>query len=171
MNTSGIGGIIGGIIAAGLLELVASHADKNAKRDGGKMILRYGKSARALGWLVVLMCLFIVYAASDASDSQRVMAGCVGFGFIAIAVVLLLELYFVKILFDKEFIYTVSPWRPARKIPWAAVSGYAYSNINQWHILKTTSYGNIRLSILLSGLGTLAEELRKRKIRFGKSSA
>ena len=123
-----------------------------------------------MSWVIAAFCLFSIYAARQASDDQFVIACCVVSGFVATTLILLLEIYFVKILFDDEFIYTFSAWRPARKIPWTDVSGYAYSHFNKWHILQTTAHGRIRLSILLSGLGTFAQELEKRKIRFGRDA-
>ena len=163
--TSGFGGILGGVVSAILLTWLTACANKDAKKLANKAVLMYGRPVRVLGWFCVLISLFILYAASGASADLLVLAWCLGTGFLVMGFSLFLEFHFVKILFDGEFIYTVSPWRPARKIPWTAISGYAFSDINKWHILKTTSYGNIRLSILLSGLGTFLQELDKRKIR------
>jgi len=74
------------------------------------------------------------------------------------ALALFLEFQFVHVEFDKEFIYAFSPWRKRRVIPWSAVVGYSYSAVNRRHILKTRGYGSIRLSDLLSGLGTMREQ-------------
>ena len=163
---SSISGIIGGIVAVLILNLLVSRASRKAMTVGDKKVLKYGSSVRVLGWILLLVCLFITYAASQASANQRVLAWCMGIGFLLMGSAFLLEVYFVRIFFDGDYIYTFSPWRPSRKIPWVAISGHAFSDINKWHILKTNSFGEIRLSILLSGLGSLSQELKKRKLPF-----
>lgn len=171
-DTLDIPGILGAIVAAIittiLLTWLTARAQRNARMIGGRKILAYGLSVRVFGWILLLISLFIVYGALRASASQIIIAWCVGIAFSLMGSAVVLEFHFIRILFDDEFIYTFSPWRPSRKIPWTAISGYAFSDLNKWYILKTTSYGNIRLSILLSGLGTFSQELEKRKIRFAK---
>jgi len=167
-NTTGIGGILGAILATILLTWLATRAQRNAKMVGDKKVLAYGLLVRVFGWVFLIISWFIAYTASRASANQIVIAWCVGIAFLLMSLALVVEVHFVRILFNDEFIYTFSPWRPSRKIPWTAISSYAFSDLNKWHILKTTSYGNIRLSILLSGLGTFSQELEKRKISFGK---
>lgn len=165
-----ISGLLGVVLATALLTWIVSRTDKNAAVAGDKKLLRYGTSMRMVGWILVAACLFFICAGYHASADQFTTACCVVAGFIVTTLILLLEIYFVRILFDDEFIYTYSAWRPARKIPWSAISGYAYSHFNKWHIMETNGHGRIRLSILLSGLGTFAQELEKRKIRFGRGA-
>ena len=68
------------------------------------------------------------------------------------------EMHFVHVEFDENSIYTFAPSRGRHVIPWSDVVGYHYSAVNRWHILKTHGHGSIRLSELLSGLGTMREK-------------
>ena len=157
-------GIVGGIVATLLLTWLASRTNKTASTIGDKKVLCYEKPIRAIGWMAISFSLIVFYAIFKSSKNDPATNLCVGTFFLLIGSILFLELQFVKILFDDDFIYTFSPWRRARKIPWTSISGYAFSDINKWHILKTDSFGKIRLSILLSGLGSFSEELQKRKL-------
>jgi hypothetical protein len=87
-----------------------------------------------------------------------VLAACVGGTLLLISLYVFLEAQFVRVEFDDEFIYTFSPWRKRRVIPWCAVAGYSYSAVNRWHILKTRGNGSVCLSELLSGLATMREK-------------
>ena len=157
-------GIIGGIIATLLIGWLASRAQKDAEAISGRRVIEYGRAAKIAGWSFALFGIFVLYAAAHASKDQTVIAGFVGGGLFAICMILLAEFLFVRVEFDEYSIYTFSPWRKQRIIPWGDVVGYGYSDINQWHILKTAHSGSVRLSVLLSGLGTVIDELKKRKI-------
>lgn len=154
-------GLIGGIIAALFLGWLANRAQKEARLRSGRRVLEYGRAVRIAGWGFLLLGLFFVYAMAQASEDQAVLAACVGGGMFAAGASLFVEFQLVRIEFDDDAIYTFSPWRGRRVIPWSAVIGYDYSHMNRWHILKTTRHGSIRLSILLSGLGSMAEQLKK----------
>jgi hypothetical protein len=110
---------------------------------------------------ILILSVFIIYAASQASQDQTIFARMVS-GFFALpGIMLWLEFHLVRIEFDNKLIYTFSPWRTDRVILWEDIIGYAFSDLNQWHILNTSSQGKIRLSVLLSGLVTFFEALSK----------
>jgi hypothetical protein len=159
VNASSIpSGVIGGIVATLLLLWLASRAVRAARFRGGRYVVEYGLPVRVAGWFALALGVFIAYAASQASPDQRILAACVGGTLFLACLALFLEFHFVRIEFDDEFIYTFSPWRKRRVIPWSAVSGYSYSAVNHWHILETPGCGSIRLSGLLSGLGTMRDK-------------
>jgi hypothetical protein len=116
------------------------------------------------GWCCLAVRSFIAYSALHASANQRVLAACLGGLLFLVSLYIFLETRFVRIEFDDNFIYTFSPWRKRRLVPWSAVVGYSYSAVNRWHILKTRGYGSIRLSALLSGLGWMSERWENRRI-------
>jgi hypothetical protein len=163
-NFSGLSGMLGATVAMVVLSLLAVNAKREAITINDRRVLKYGLPVHFLSWTIFLLGLFFVYAASKASADQHVLAWCTASVLFCISAILPLEVCFVGISFDDDFIYTFSPWRPHRKIPWSGICGYSYSHLNRWHILKTTSHGNIRLSILLSGLGTFSNELKKRNL-------
>ena len=157
-------GIIAGVISTVLLGWLAGRAQKEAKSRSSRRVLEYGRAVRIAGWCFALFGILILYAAAHASKDQTVIAACVGGGMFIGCMALFAEFHFVRIEFDEDSLYTFSPWRKRRVIPWSDVVGYGYSDMNRWHVLKTSRFGSIRLSVLLSGLGTMAEELKKRKI-------
>ena len=156
--------VIGGIIATLLLGWLAVRAQKEARTHAGRRVVEYGRAAKVAGWCFVLLGVCILYAAAHASKEQTATAACVGGGLFAGCMALFAEFNLVRIEFDEDVIHTYSPWRKRRVIVWADVIGYRYSEMNRWHILKTRHSGSVRLSVLLSGLGTFFDEMRRRKL-------
>jgi hypothetical protein len=109
--------------------------------------------------LVLAIALFIGYAALHASKSQRPLAYGLSGLFLAFSGWFLLEVCFVKARVSKAHLHLWSPWRGRRVIPWSAITGYAYSPANSWHVLFTEGFGTVRLSTLLSGVDQVAEHL------------
>jgi hypothetical protein len=157
-------GITRSFIEIVLLDWLAGRAPKEARSHSSRRVLDYGRAGRIVGWCFALFGILSLYGATRASKDQIIIATCAGGGMFIVCMALFAEFHFVRIEFDEFSLYTFSPWRERRVIPWSDVIGYAYSDMNRWHILKTSRSGSIRLSILLSGLGTMAEELKKRKI-------
>lgn len=154
-------GLIGGIIATILLSVLASRANPKAKETDGRKVITYGVPIKILGWVMMALGGFFVFAASKASQDQTVIAwsvaGTIFFGCLSLWV----EFYLVSIEFTSTDIHTRSPWRKKRQIKWEDITEYSYSEINRWYKLKTKSNGIIRLSILLSGLDDFFEELER----------
>jgi len=156
------GGIIGGVIATVLLIWLAGRAKKEAVNRSGRFVLEYGRAVKVLGWVLGLFGVGMLFVAPHASKDQTVIAWVVCGALFAAGACLLAEFHLVRIEFDEEFIYTFSPWRRSRIIPWNEVIDSAYSGMNRWHILKTQKSGSVRLSVLLSGLGTMANRLAEK---------
>ena len=135
---------------------LAGRAVPEARVINGRYLLGYRFPAKVLGWLLTAIGVFATYAAFHASAGQRVAATILGGTFAVMSLYAFLEVNFVRIEFDDANIYTFAPWRRSRVIPWSAVIGYRYSAVNGWHILKTRGYGAVRLSGMLSGLGTMS---------------
>ena len=155
-------GVIGGIIGALLFFWLASRArKKEAVIQSGRFVLKYGRLMKVLSWIGAFFGVLIFYAAVQ-SVNDPIIGPCVGVALFALFLYFWVECHFVRIEFDEEFIYTFSPWRRSRVIPWNEVIGHGYSAMGGWHILKTQKFGSIRLSELLSGLGTMMGQLEKR---------
>jgi uncharacterized membrane protein YfcA len=144
--------------------LATRRAVSTARFRNGRYVVEYRLPAKMAGWCCLAVGSFIAYAALHASVNQRVLATYVAGLLFLVSVYIFLETQFVRIEFDDNFIYTFSPWRKRRLVPWSDVVGYSYSAVNRWHILKTRGYGSIRLSALLSGLGTMSERWENRRI-------
>ncbi len=154
-------GVIGGILATLLMSWLATRVVPAARVRNGRHVVEYRLPAKIAGWFFLALALFIAYAALNAFPEQRILAACVGGTLSLVGLYLFVEVHFVRVEFDDDYIYAFAPWRGRRVIPWSAVVGHSYSAVNRWHILKTRGYGSIRLSDLLSGLGTMREKWEK----------
>lgn len=152
-----ITGLLGALIAHCLIYWVRS-----ASADAGDGILRYGWRSRVVALLILATALFIGYAAIHASASQRFLAYLIGGGSVAFAVWLLLEMLFTGARVTRSHLEVWSLWRGRRRIPWSAVTSYEYSSAMGWHVLDTSGYGTVRLSVLLSGVDQIGEHLEHR---------
>ncbi|HXP34777.1 MAG TPA: hypothetical protein VN827_04455, partial [Chthoniobacterales bacterium] len=129
-------------------------------------IVQYSLAAKIAACVFLGLGLFIAYAASRASADQRILAACVGGTLFFATLLIFVEFHFVHVEFDENSIYTFSPWRKRRVIPWSAVISYSF----KWHILKTRDYGAIRLSAFMSGLGTMRDQWQNKVLRTQRSS-
>jgi hypothetical protein len=150
-------GIVGGLVAAGLVAWLTRRSKPTARSYNGRFVVEYRLPAKVVAWLFLGVGVFILYAASQASADQKILATCVSGALFLGILAVLLEFHFVRVEFDENFIYTFSPWRRRRVIPWNAVIDYAFSSVNKWHVLKTRGYGLIRMSTMMSGLGSMSE--------------
>lgn len=135
-----------------------------ARQEAGKFVVAYGRNLKivaAASWLLVV-ALFVCAAISRPSD--RVAVFCVASAFFLLALYLHLEFFHVSIRFDDLGLYTTSPWRRNRFIPWSAVSTVRFSQLAQWYVLSTSRMGRVRLHLYLSGLQSLLTELDRRGI-------
>lgn len=153
-----LGGALTVIITGYLLYLLGRDAGKSA----GKGQLRYGPWLAMTGVLTGAFFLAIGYLVYRHEGLSEPFALLVFSGFLIMSLALIAEALFVRIRYDERGIYTNSPWRRSREIPWHAVNGHSYSEVNRWHILETRAYGRIRLSIYLRGLPDFFEELKER---------
>src|SRR5208282_2343556 len=112
-----------------------------------------------LGIAMLLFGAVFLFAASRSSMDQRLLAWVVC-GVLAICCLyVFLEVFFVRVEFDESFIYPSSPWRGGRRIPWSDIVSCHFSNLNQWHVIRTRAHGTLRVSTFLSGVGSLLEKL------------
>lgn len=152
-------------IIKSILDFLSGSASKPARTEGQLKILEYSMPARIMGSVfVILFGAFLVFALLKAKPEEiRIVWGVVGSLFL-ISLFIFIEFFRVKISYDQNMIYTQSPWRDSREIPWPDVSGASFSQVNKWYLLKTDHHGNIRASVYLMGISTLVEELKRRNL-------
>lgn len=144
---------IGAVLAAALLSgLLWFLIYRDAARPVRGRVLAYGPSLKILGFVCALGFLGIGYLTWRQDGFTSYVPFFICSILVSIGVALLLEAGFVRIEYDERGIITRSPWRSSREIPWHAITGYRYSDINRWHVLETRTYGRIRLPIYLRGL-------------------
>lgn len=113
--------------------------------------------AVVLGWLVTLGIAIIGGFTARGTDLKYAMMLVALFTVIILP--LHLEVFFTSITWDDSNIHTRSPWRRRRIIPFSAVAGCTFSKTMQWHRIRTTQYGVIRLHSLMRGVSVLLEAL------------
>jgi hypothetical protein len=74
------------------------------------------------------------------------------------------ELFLTRIEFDDNHIYTFSPWRRSRVIPWSSITGNTYSAFMYWHTLTTNGFGSVRVHDWLAGANDFLDICRRRRI-------
>lgn len=152
-----ITGVVGALLTGAILSW-ASRGASSARTDG---LLRYGGRMRAVAVGLLGIALFGGYAALHASWDQRVIAGIVGGGMLAAGLWFVVEVFAFRGRVTETHLIIRSPWRGLREVPWEAVEGYSFSEVNQWHVLHTRGYGKVRLSVFLEGVDQVAEQLER----------
>lgn len=150
-----LSGVIGAVIAAGLI----AWGSRGAEKDLPAGRIRYGRRMRGLSLAMLAVGIFIAYAALHASQSQRVVTFFVAAPLFAGALWFVLETYFVEVTVSATHLTHKSPWRRTRSIPWPAITGYEFSEVNSCHVLTTKGFGSVRLSTYMSGVDEVAEYL------------
>ena len=159
-----LSGVIGGVVAYLVVRALRRDAGGAADTED----LHYGPGMKITALALLLIAGFIGYAALQARPSQRLIAFTLSALLLAGAGWFVLEAFFTRIRFGEDAIAVYSPWRRFRKVPYSAITGYRYSEANQWHVLETPD-GNVRLSIYLRGIDRFGELLGEKLRREGRA--
>jgi hypothetical protein len=84
--------------------------------------------------------------------------------FAGLSLPMLLKAFMFRVVLSDEGMEAYSPWRKPRIISWSDVSGYTLSNSGCLRI-ETGTKGRLVLTGNISGVGSLLEELRRRKVK------
>ena len=154
-----VAGIIGAAVTGLLMVILRRTVLPSARQRGSHRVLEYGLPMRVLGIAMLLFGGVFLFAASRSSADQRLLAWVV-YGVLAVcSLYVFLEVFFVRVEFDESFIYSFSPWRGGRRIPWSDIVSCYFSSVNQWHVIRTKAHGTLRVSTFLSGVGSFLERL------------
>lgn len=155
---------LGPALAVAVVPIVLSFLLRSAHKESiafvGSRSVGYTKAMRVfavLGWgLPVLVSVLVGLTAKDARILTAVLAAV---PFVALILPLYLEVFWVSITWDDANIYTRSPWRRRRTIPFSAVKSCDYSTSMQWYRIHTDGYGIVRLHSLMRGIPDLLRAL------------
>jgi hypothetical protein len=153
--------IISGVIGALLTGVILSWASRSASSARTDGLLRYSGRMRAVAVGLLGIALFIGYGALHASPDQRLIAGVVGMTALTCGIWFVVEAFSFRGRVTETHLVVRSSWRGVREVPWEAVEGYSFSDLNQWHVLHTRGYGKVRLSVYLEGVDQVAEQLER----------
>lgn len=147
-----IASAIAGAVVTFLISLIVALVNKDMWKATRGTVLFYD----SFFWLITIF-LAVVFTTltyftwRDYGFSAPFLMG-IFFILALMCLVIFLEAAFFRIAYDDYHIFTRSPWRPFRRIPWHSLTGYSWSEINEWHVLETRSQGKIRVSTFLVGL-------------------
>jgi len=139
-------GLIGAYASYLLTKAIRQEIENFKEKDDYEKILKYGRSIRALSIFVLAVAGFMLYITFLSSNKHKLVAYIVSGFFCLGALSFVLEAFLVNIRFDYDLIYTFSPWRRPRIIPWFAIVGFSASNFFQWTVFMTDRFGKIRIS-------------------------
>jgi hypothetical protein len=145
-----------------LLVLAWYMVRSDTRKPSGTGVIDYGIAVKLIGIIgaaVFLAAGYLTYMFTGFKDRFSL---AIFITLMAMCLALVIETVVVRVRYSERGIFTTSPWRPAREIPWHSITGYKWSEINKWHILKTRSHGWIRLSMYLRGLPPFFQVLKER---------
>ena len=152
--------IISGIVGAGAVAvfswLITRHG-ANATFSGSRHVLSYGFVARA--FVVVLVLLLpglILYLYVRGLAKMDVVLVILAFTALS-AGYLIPEFFRTRIEFDDSTVYTFSPWRKPRAIPWSAFLSAMPSATMYWTTFETNGFGAVRVHDWLEGAAEFKE--------------
>lgn len=153
-----LSGLAGGLL---VLALVA-FTKHEGKHDGNIRHLDYGKPFKILAFLVIPFAAFVVYLVSQSYKGQEIPACLVAAIFVAGAIFLPYQAFFVKFSYDDEFVYYKSPLKGTKKVPWSNLLEVGYSKLLQSDFIVIDGIGKIWCSNMLNGYGELCEFLENK---------
>jgi len=151
--------IFSGLAGAVISSMLVAWASRASSERSATGLIHYGWRIRCVAVLMMAIALFIGYAALHASPNQRLLAYGIGGVSLAFAGWFAVEVLFVRAQVSETHLCHWSPWRGRRSIPWSAITGYAYSQANSWHVLSTEGYGRVRLSVFMTGVDQVVPHL------------
>jgi hypothetical protein len=130
----------------------------------GKTTLSYGWGFKGF-WLffgVLALCILATIPFVKVSDRISVVLLALLFG--GLSMPMLLRAFMVRVIFSSDGIEAYSPWRKPKFVPWGDVSQFNYSYSGCLRI-DTSGTGRLVLTRNISGLASILEELRRRKVK------
>ncbi|NUS60392.1 MAG: PH domain-containing protein [Lysobacter sp.] len=158
-----IGSFITPFAVAIVIGWLLSSARATAPTIEGRTTVGYGWGFKGFAVFMGIASLspFVLMFMPSADDRIWVLA------LVAIMAIpttyLLLEGFFVRVVFSDKGIEVYSPWRRNRTVAWSEVRKVRYSAVLSWHVVETTQ-GPIRLHDMKSGVASLLAELQARGV-------
>lgn len=147
----------------GTFTLLLRSASREAAREGGRRVLTYGPAWRWLSrglWLAPVGFAVLALFIPAKPGEWWIPLALVG-GFVALLVPLTLEVERRRIELGEDAIVSRSPWRGPVRMSWAEIGAVAWRAVANELELRSRAGGRLRVSVWLSGTGTLADELER----------
>lgn len=149
-----------GVIVSAVLGFLYRSARHDSKAEIFEKCVEYPKAPKVIVWLgwvfTVVIAIVAIFTAGGDDFWPAVLLVLL---FAGLILPLHLEFYFVRVVWDDHSIYTRSPWRRSRTIPFSSVTRCDFSQSMQWYRVYTNDHGIIRLSMFARGIPHLLEAL------------
>ena len=152
--------MIGGVLSVLVLNFMRGQP---GHRAGKMVVLSYGPVARFVALASLSLPILCLIAAWRSESLLVTSLFCVLF--LVLAYYTILSSYlscFVKLAFDEEGVYYVSPIRGGCFITWPAVKRIGYSDVVQTHYIKASNGQMFWLSRCMNGFDEFAAFARKK---------
>ena len=147
-----------------VLGLLVGAANPVAEVVAGKTTLKYGWAFKSFGLFFSALALCILAGLPFVKPADRIWIVALSLLFAVLSAPLILSAFLVRVTFSEEGIEAYSPWRKARNIPWSGVVRLRYSY--RAHIIDTRDNGKVKLPDMMSGVASMIDEVRRRKIPY-----
>ncbi len=131
-----------------------------AKQERGNKILYYGNGMKMTGIISLVFWIALITIMLLTSKHDNFWPLMLFLFFVLMSVVMIIEAYFVRIVYADTSITVSSPWRrDTRIILWDEIESVRFNDTLQWYVCQTRTKGKIRLSLYLSGVGEFLDQL------------
>ena len=155
---------IGGLVGVLFVYLFVKYTKSSAIESNGRKILNYSLPFKLFTVVLIPFSIFVVYAASQARESQIVVATIVALFFILGALFSGYHVFFVKLSYDNNYIYYQTPFNKKQQASWSALVEIGYSSLLDSNYFVIDGMGKVWCPNVLNGhdeLGTFLEKKAK----------
>lgn len=125
--------------------------DNTTIRENGFNYLYYGKRFKGFAIIFFIIICYALLASLNNPEQQSTGDYIGALSVFALFTSLLLEVLYVKIAYNGQYIYTQSPWRSNRKISRNSILGEEYNSWMSWTTVYTKDHGNIHIPDFING--------------------
>lgn len=154
--------VLSGIAGAVGVAILMATVNSKPKINGNTVIIQYGMPLKVFAVISFIFAIYVSYLAIKAVPDRVIPTTLAAILLYLASISLMLEFIVVNISYDGNKIYTRSPWRKSRIIPWVEIVDLKYSALTQWHVVSTRSFGYIRIHDGMNGKQTFFDEINKR---------
>lgn len=112
----------------------------------------YGKGYKALSVMMGLFALFVTYAASQATEDQKIIAALVALFFVLGSAFLIYQAFFVYFSYDDTCLYFS---KKQRRVFWINLIEMGYMEFLDMNYLRFEDFGRIWISPYMQGIDAL----------------
>jgi hypothetical protein len=120
-------------------------------RNADPGALHYGPEFKGFAiWSAIpaiALCIAIPFTLSNEFPLALGVTGMMAL----LSATMILEAFWVQVVYDDETVLTKSPWRRDREIRWEDLGAVTYSRSMRWHKIATRDQGFVRLHDYLGG--------------------